>query len=637
MKRNNASMLAVAMTMAVSATFFAPAKVHRVDVTPGTFESRFDLDSFAPGDTLALAGTLNNTDISHLRLIMGRDTAGNPVPAVVKRLDLHDVTFENSGIGSYFKTEKNHAGGARTLPRSIFYEVPVEYLRYPSGMDSIAPYALWYTALTQINIPEGVRIDNMAIAFDTLVTDLSVPAMADGLSPAYYVLPAVRHVRYGDMDYMRSGAFRQRTPDIEEIVFDGMIGHIDGYQIENCPRLKRVIFNGPILSTGGTVFADSCPELEEIQFNGLVFGHGLVENPNCPKLARITVNGAVYESADTVAVPRTPLADIAASPAMMAQLEQLARWQAGAMYKPGFIGKVARGNRDDMAALLDTLGLGNLTAMLDSAFTATRNPDDDKTKLQILKEAAPYSAYTGTDTLRFTYTEPTDSLLALDREYFNLDSVAGTGDDISRIKNLLYWVHDLVPHDGSSSWPDCHFNLRELAEVCRTQERGLNCRFMAMMLTEALLAEGIPARYVTCLPKAWDEDNDCHVITVAWSESLGKWVWVDPTFAAYVTDENGLMLHPGEVRQRLRDGLPLVLNDDANWNHRASETKEHYLDQYMAKNLYMLNCTLLQQPEPEGNSTRARGRYCTLAPTGFAYPNTHILISDEELFWQPPH
>ena len=146
----------------------------------------------------------------------------------------------------------------------------------------------------------------------------------------------------------------------------------------------------------------------------------------------------------------------------------------------------------------------------------------------------------------------------MSRERFNLDSIAGSGDDISRIKNLLYWVHNNITHDGSNGYPPGPINLRNTYDTARRDSCGYNCRALAISLTEALLAEGIPARYITCLPKAWNTDNDCHVICVAWSESLGKWIWVDPTFAAYVTDENGLLLDPGEVRYRLRKDLPVV-------------------------------------------------------------------------------
>ena len=53
-----------------------------------------------------------------------------------------------------------------------------------------------------------------------------------------------------------------------------------------------------------------------------------------------------------------------------------------------------------------------------------------------------------------------------------------------------------------------------------------------------------------------------------------------------MTDENGLLLHPGEIRQRMKDGRPLLLNKEANWNYQRRVTHEYYLDNYMAKNLY---------------------------------------------------
>ena len=93
------------------------------------------------------------------------------------------------------------------------------------------------------------------------------------------------------------------------------------------------------------------------------------------------------------------------------------------------------------------------------------------------------------------------------------------------------------------------------------------------------------------MPKDPD-DPDCHVINTVWSSELQKWIWVDPTFNAYVTDEDGVMLGIAEVRERLIDGRPLVLNKDANWNNESKQTKEHYLENYMAKNLYYFECVV---------------------------------------------
>lgn len=160
---------------------------------------------------------------------------------------------------------------------------------------------------------------------------------------------------------------------------------------------------------------------------------------------------------------------------------------------------------------------------------------------------------------------------------------------------------------------------------------------MAIALTEALLTEGIPARYLTCESKLWDTDEDCHVICIAWSEYLNKWVWVDPTFAAYVTDENGLMLHPREVRYRLQHDLLLILNPDANWNNLSATTKDYYLYSYMAKNLYIMSSNTLNQAEPEGKSKHLQGRVAALVPEGSNYTNAVYFTSDPEVLWRSPN
>ena len=82
----------------------------------------------------------------------------------------------------------------------------------------------------------------------------------------------------------------------------------------------------------------------------------------------------------------------------------------------------------------------------------------------------------------------TDSNLVRVRRYFNLDFTAGDGDEISQIKNLMYWLHDAIRHDGGSMWPDCARNSIAMYELCKREGRGLNCRFLAQVLSEMYLA-----------------------------------------------------------------------------------------------------------------------------------------------------
>lgn len=245
-----------------------------------------------------------------------------------------------------------------------------------------------------------------------------------------------------------------------------------------------------------------------------------------------------------------------------------------------------------------------------------------------------YRGPASSDTLCFTYQGPKKAELVKVRKYFNLDSIAGQGDEISRIKNLLAWAHNVVRHDGNSINPE-QKNAIDIVKICREEKRGVNCRMLATLLNECYLAMGIPSRFVTCLPLS-ETDPDCHVINSVYSRTLHKWVWMDPTFNAYVTDENGILLGIAEVRQRLIEGRPLVLNEDANWNNEKKQTVENYLYHYMAKNLYWLQCPLNSCWNAESGK-RVPWNYLSLVPKDFKRKVvTSYVTSDPDYFWQEP-
>ena len=253
----------------------------------------------------------------------------------------------------------------------------------------------------------------------------------------------------------------------------------------------------------------------------------------------------------------------------------------------------------------------------------------------ILRQAGPYDSSAPTDSLpRFRYADPNDRDLVRVREYFNLDSIAGAGDEISKIKNLLAWVHNTIRHDGSSYNPE-EKNAIALYEICKKEDRGVNCRMMAQMLNECYLAMGFKSRYVTCLPKSYI--NDCHVINVVYSNTLDKWLWVDPTWNAYVMDDKGNLLSISEVRDRLKKGEFVTVNEDANWNHKTPCTNDYYLDYYMSKNLYYLQCS---DCSGFNNETYVEGKrrpvYIMLSPTGEPY-DKRWSTSNESWFWASPY
>ena len=261
---------------------------------------------------------------------------------------------------------------------------------------------------------------------------------------------------------------------------------------------------------------------------------------------------------------------------------------------------------------------------------------NDRQPLSVLKKSAPYAKDAARQDILFRYQPKESKNLRMVRNYFKLDSVAGQGDELSKIINLLHFAHDNIRHDGGNQ-AFAELDAIDLYNYYKTTGKGVNCRQLAISLCEMYLSMGIPARYVTCMP-ADSFDYECHVINTVWSEQLQKWLYIDPTMDAWVTDENGTMLSIAEVRQRLINDQPLVLCETANWNHESQQTKEYYLETYMAKNLYYFVCKKLNRFNPESlyrNNDPADD--VRLIPVGFVNNNWKCdTTTDPEVFWAKP-
>jgi hypothetical protein len=270
--------------------------------------------------------------------------------------------------------------------------------------------------------------------------------------------------------------------------------------------------------------------------------------------------------------------------------------------------------------------------------------------LYILKKHPRYDSNKKVDLPGFKYQDTQNKELQALKIGFNLDSIAGRGSDYLKMINLMHWVHTLIPHDGNHPNPEIK-NALSMVAVCKKNNRGLNCRGLATVLNECYLAMGFKSRMVTCLPKdSLKNDPDCHVINAVYSGALKKWLWMDPTNDAYVMNEKGLLLSIEEVRESLINNKPLILNPSANWNNIVSKTKEDYLYQYMAKNLYKLQCAVNSKYNAETADNGKSIVYITLVPKNHYEPKAIINekedagrttyhfyeTSNAAYFWQSP-
>lgn len=235
--------------------------------------------------------------------------------------------------------------------------------------------------------------------------------------------------------------------------------------------------------------------------------------------------------------------------------------------------------------------------------------------LTLLKSAKDYDLNERNKEIKFTYQSKKDKNLKLLKNTYNLDSIAGKGNDVSKVINLMRWIHNLIPWNGSKGNPK-ERNAYNMIKICKAENRTLNCRGLATTLNEVYLAMGYKSRYVTCMPKD-STDKDCHVINIVFIKSLNKWIWMDPTFEAYVMNEKGELLSIEEVRDRLINDKPMIINPDANSNHKFSQTIDRYLYSYMSKNLYRIECALKSEYNYETQEEGKKREFVQLIPLDY--------------------
>jgi len=275
------------------------------------------------------------------------------------------------------------------------------------------------------------------------------------------------------------------------------------------------------------------------------------------------------------------------------------------------------------------------------------NPEDSTDYVAILKKSPPYQRGQEQNFPAFTYQQADNPHLTDLREAYHLDSIAGKGSEVTRVFRLLQWFHDQVPHDDVK--PLDVLTAKNIIETYKSTHYAQGCYPLSIGMNEIFLAMGFKSRSVICFSDKYPYPAGGHVINTVYIDSLHKWIYVDPQDNAYVKDEKGNLLSIAEVRERLIDGRPLVLNPTANYHH-VQDKKEVYLYQFMAQHLYRVICPL----NSEWNSqTRVSGKtleYVELLPYGSKEPGidgfetkkhqNYLVISyhtnDDLLFWQKP-
>lgn len=242
----------------------------------------------------------------------------------------------------------------------------------------------------------------------------------------------------------------------------------------------------------------------------------------------------------------------------------------------------------------------------------------------------------GDNEIRFTYDTGHSQLSQLKADYA-IEAIAGAGDELSKAINLLHWVSATMYHKGdyAGSVPPDSLSLLHYA-FKKGSACGINCVALSTILTDCLLAIGLPARKVYIMPcSPYDGDN--HVVTHVYIQSLHKWIMLDPTFNAYFTNERGEYLSLLDIRHHLADQEPVFFNDEAKYNDEiwTAQSAQDSIE-YFAKNLFYMQ-TMENSTFDEGNAPG--NRVIILSPQGYDLKQIRLsnIAYRIKKFGQNPH
>lgn len=175
---------------------------------------------------------------------------------------------------------------------------------------------------------------------------------------------------------------------------------------------------------------------------------------------------------------------------------------------------------------------------------------------------------------------------------YDLDSeFAGlTGDDLM-FAIVQWYAKHYVNSEGKIGEKS---DLISLDEVCKKNNikfegyiGGGNCYLLGTMLSQLLLAYGIPSTYVRGLPDRAVFD-DCHVVVMMYSQDKKQWIMYDPSNYVYFTKADGSYASIFDFRQAIIDDEPLEIHNMDSWLLEIQPfTWKTYVD-YFAKNLVFI-------------------------------------------------
>lgn len=272
------------LLLALAMSLTASARKVKINVQqPGTLEQQLPPKVRKSLTELTLRGSLNGADWHFLRSLMGISRDTTAVDGKLQRLDLSDATLHKSTEAFLFNYQIK---ADSILPQWAFYRCKVGEVILPRALHLIDSNAFREARIRRVVLPEKVSINEEAFADCPDLEDICFPKTLGSLSSNAIVgCEKLQTVRMNSVLFISGGGSIRDCSNLRKIEINGTLGHIDGWQtFSQLPKLTEIVFNGPVLSTGGSEeWLSECPALQQITFNGPVLSTafaGIADLPN---------------------------------------------------------------------------------------------------------------------------------------------------------------------------------------------------------------------------------------------------------------------------------------------------------------------------------------------------------------------
>lgn len=217
-------------------------------------------------------------------------------------------------------------------------------------------------------------------------------------------------------------------------------------------------------------------------------------------------------------------------------------------------------------------------------------------------------------------------------EKYQLDEVTAGKEDVELMEAVLNWECELLDHSSTNIADD-----RTLGTLIQEGvEDGVNCRGLSLILSQVLRMYGVKAQIISCNPYE-NISMDCHIVVQAYSEKLGQWIMLDPTYCMMIKDSNGTYVNVQTLRENIMNDVPMTWNETAGYNGATMKEDDfQYYLEYMAKN----SCYYGKFVENYNGSDNEDNIYVLLTSANYQEAQDYqksmgkIVTVDAEHFWK---